>query len=65
MLIVYLACIMAVSVALQCKNGAKPILTRTRSQPFLLEYKCLCPFNFFGPDCDYYRKMFCYISSSS
>ena len=55
MIFVYVVCILALSVTakhLQCKNGVRTILTRTREEPYLFEYKCLCPFNFFGPDCN-------------
>lgn len=43
---------LSLSAKLDCKNGGVLMLARTRAQPFSLDYKCLCPFNYFGSDCN-------------
>lgn len=52
-------------VKYDCHNNGRPILTRTRSRPYQLSFQCLCPFDFFGPDCNDHRSLFCLFTNTT
>ena len=51
------------TTSLKCENGGITILTRTKAAPYNFDYKCLCPYNYYGSICSYYRGILCYIGA--
>lgn len=57
--------IMPTISSLECQNGGINILTRSKTAPYTFDYKCLCPYNYYGNVCTNYRGVLCYIASST